>query len=441
MAIGMEIEIAVPIDQLSVADINQIRNDIAAAQAADALNPQNTPAGNRVRTLIQNSGHVPYGTVRAAAGGFRIDADHDDRVRSLNHGVAAVWPPLEGGSDSIIEIVMSPPADTETDFNTTMNNINAWVNTMMLQTQNLTRRWVDGIAPGISVGPLTFPAIGVTPGLGPRPRRPNHNLKGSCQVNIGIDLREYHSLLKWFANSRAARSHNETDPAAIATYRQSKDDIRAAVNIGRQLTATYAATLTAAERSNMGNLRGLRGWITHMALYVKRGTIAGGLGGSPKNLAPSLLKSPPAIAAQYGMSNAERNYFNLNHLNIINDLLNATGRGAQVGTPLATVPIFATVPGGNTLADLTDLTGATGNEVPLAGGPLLNPTAVGPTRTGNGDVQAIPSVPGAVNTRGGIVAEVRNIPGYYDGVAAWRQLGLQFLREAIRRNRRSGIHP
>ena len=54
-------------------------------------------------------------------------------------------------------------------------------------------------------------------------------------------------------------------------------------------------------------------------------------------------------------------------------------------------------------------------------------------------MQAIPQVPGAANSRGGLVVEFRNFPGLYDGVAAWRALGLDFLAQATARNARNGI--
>jgi len=437
MAVGLEIEIPVPIDRLLGPDITYIRNRVMNAAGHGPGDTEYNRQKWKIDQRIGNSGRVLYGTLRAAAGGFRIDADHDDRVKT------ASWPPREGGLDSIIEIVMDPPAETVAQFNATMTNIQVWITTMMAQTHNLTQRWANGLGGGVSVGPLTGP------GLPARPKHPNHNLKGSIQANVGIDLREYHSLVKWYTKSGLAKSKRESDPLAQAVYRQGKHDMREAVNLGRTITAGIAATLTPLQRQQMGNLRGLRGWITHMALYIKRGTIAGGLGGSAKNLAPALLKSPPSIAAQYGMTNDEQVYFTNNQVNIVDQILHAVGRGAQVGTALNAVPIFANQAAavGGSLSDLTNIGGGF---VPLAGGPLMNPTGVGPARTGSLAVAdpALPSVAagpgiigGGANTRGGIVAEFRTIPGYHEGVAAWRQLGLRFFNAATSRNRRSGIAP
>jgi hypothetical protein len=167
------------------------------------------------------------------------------------------------------------------------------------------------------------------------------------------------------------------------------------------------------------------------------------LRGTTKNLAPVLLKSPPAVAAMYGMTTAEQAYFNLNSVNIVNDLLNAVGRTPVAGgVPLAGTAIFnaAVIGVGGSLADLTNLGGG-GAAVPLTARPIIAPTGVGPARGGNAAVTALPAVGGAAPavSRGGVVAEFRNIPGYYEGVASWRALGLQFLKEANKRNRRSGI--
>lgn len=437
MAIGLEIEIAVPVDGLTAAHINQIRQDIPAANAANPLTPRITPAGIRVVALTQVNGNLPHGTVVPAANGFRIDIDHDDRVHT-----PLAWPPFEGGYKSLIEIVMDPPAETLAQFDIAMNNIQNWVNNMLVQTNNLTTRWVNGLAPNVSVGPLQFPAGPGQPGLGARPKRPNHNLKGSIQVNIGVDLREYHSMLKWYAKSRYARSKNDPDLVAQQQYRAGRHAIRDAVNIGRTLTAQYLATIPAVQRPHYGNMRGLRGWITHMVLYLQRGTLAANPGGTPKNLAPVLLKSPVSIAAQYGFTAQEQVYFNGNAVNIANDVLTAVGRPAHVGVAHNAVHIFASDP----IATLDELTDTTSNLVPLTAGPILAPTGVGPLRTGNRDVNRIAQVAahhigGGPNTRGGIVTEFRTIPGLYEGVAQWRSLGREFFRQADRRNRRNGIAP
>lgn len=446
-AIGLEIEIPVPIDQLTGTQMTQIRNEVRAEQTA-ATDPLKTQHKLNAKNIRDANGRVPYGIIRPSAGGFRVDADHDDRVKTLPWNTPPGWPLPEGGVDSIMEIVMDPPATDIDAFNDTMDNISTFIDTLMTNTNNLTRRWNNAFG-GVSAGPLHYTGLGF-----PAVRQPHHNLQGSVQVNIGIDLREYHSLLKWYANSNYAKA-NRVPVGERGLYRQIKTDITQAVNIGRTITQNINNTLTPLQRRQMGNLRGLRGWITHLALYLKRGTIGlGVLGGSAKNIAPVLLKSPNIIAAQYGMTTAEQTYFTNHRNNIMVQILRRTGRVGDATAvananlllnpnPLSNIDAFAASPGSTDADVLSNLTSGVG-QVPLAGTPLANPTGVGSTRQGNHAVQNIPNVPvgnigGGLDTRGGIVVEFRTLPGYYDGVDSWRSLGLEFLQAAITRNSRSGI--
>src|SRR5438876_294907 len=76
-AIGLEIETPVPIDKLTAAQVAQIQGYVAAAQAATAAG--NNPMANKIaaQNVMAQDGTVPYGIIRAAADGFRVDADHD----------------------------------------------------------------------------------------------------------------------------------------------------------------------------------------------------------------------------------------------------------------------------------------------------------------------------------------------------------------------------
>lgn len=109
-----------------------------------------------------------------------------------------------------------------------------------------------------------------------------------------------------------------------------------------------------------------------------------------------------------------------------------------MGQALNAVPIFASSVVSGTLDDLTNTAVAF---TALAGTPVNTATAVGPLRTGNVDVSALPSVGRTPNTRGGVVTEFRSIPGYHEGVAAWRTLGQSFFSAAHSRNQRSGLAP
>jgi hypothetical protein len=350
-----------------------------------------------------------------------------------------------------MEIVMEPPTVDQVAFTTTMNNIDAFIVQINAQTNNLTTHWVNAfpvigamVAP-VNVGPIDYTANGWYPAV----RLPNHNFQGSIQVNIGIDLREYHSLLKWYANSEYANPTRAATQTERAIYAQIKADIIQAVDVGRTITQNIYNGMTALQRQQTGNLRGLRGWITHLALYLKRGTLPlGSLGGTIKNLAPVLVKSPNSIITQYGMTAAELTYFTTpaNRTNIMDQIFQRVGRAANVGQPLAAVDVFLASPG-HINADTLSNVGAGAAQVPLTGKPIAQPTGVGPLRTGNAAVQGLPIVAagagigGGPNTRGGMVAEFRTLPGFYDGSASWRALGTRFLQEATARNNRDGIEP
>ncbi len=452
-AVGLEIEIPVPIDKLTAAEVVQVQGFVAAAQAATAAG--NNPMADKMaaRGAMEHNGRVPYGILQAAANGFRVDADHDDRVKTADPNNTG-WPPREGGYDSIIEIVTEPPTATAAAFNAAMNNVQAFVNQINVQTNNLTTRWLNafpavpfapnGVAPfvaNVNVGPMDFTAQGFPLVV----HMPHHNFQGSIQVNIDIDLREYHSLIKWYADSNYAVAA-QAPVAEQPMYRQIKDDIRDAVNTARAITQNIANGVapfppqTPAQRATAGNFRGMRGWLTHIALYLKRGMIGPGvLAGNIKNLVPILIKSPNAVLATYGMTAYELNVYTNNRHAILDQILQQLGRPALIaGQPLNAVDVFASQPG---VLDLDQLSDPARVAVPLAGTAIPNPPNLGLWRTGNAAVQAIAVVPGTVNTRGGLVAEFRSFPRFYDGVASWRALGLDFLQQANARNARNGIAP
>jgi hypothetical protein len=317
-----------------------------------------------------------------------------------------------------------------------MDDIQLFVDKINALTHELTDRWPNAfpaVNPGggvinVSVGPMAFTGFPLNVHM------PQHNFKGSIQVNIDIDLREYHSLINWYADSEYARASN-APPNEQQIYAQIKDDIRDAVNAGRTITQIISAGQTPLQRDQAGNFRGLRGWITHLALYLKRGMI-GALAGSKKNLVPILIKSPNNILTQYGMTTDELNYFNNNRYGIMDQILQQIGRAPLAGRALNTIDVFGADPG---RLNLDDLSNPARTVVPLAGTPILTAPNLGPWRTGNQHVRAIQST--LQQTRNGFVAEFRSLPGYYDGVASWRALGLEFLKQANTRNARNGITP
>lgn len=445
-AIGLEIEVAIPIDKLTPAEVTAIKTRVAQEHVAGVAAKQ----GHRLAAVGMRdmNGNVTYGTIQNPANGYRIDADHDDRVTTPNPTTTG-WPIRQGSRDSIIEIVMHPPAVSQVALTAAMNNIAAFITQVDAQTNQLTTRWVNAFpALGaamplpVSMGPFDYTDTGAYPAL----RLPQHNHEGSIQVNIGIDLREYHSLLKWYVESDYATATRAADPLSQAIYRDIKQHIREAVDIGRTLTDQVYTAATTAQRQQAGNFRGLRGWLTHLALYLRRGTLnLHAIGGSAKNLAPVLIKSPNSVLTTYGMTAAEQAYFTGNRATLMDDLFIATGRPGDAGQPLNTVDVFVAAPGDTDADTLSDMAAGVGG-VALTGKPVPHPTGVGAARTGNAAVTGLPAVAagnigGGANTRGGLVAEFRTLPGYYDGPQSWRAVAQAFFDAAQVRNARDGITP
>ena len=261
-----------------------------------------------------------------------------------------------------------------------------------------------------------------------------------------------------------------------AIYKKSQENILEAVNIARDLVKSFLETLTPQNKKDFGNLRGLRGWLTHLALYL-----LGGKGGLPqttvKNITPILLKSPQDVAIAYGMTPAEKQYYLDNRKAMLQWLIDKTSRTdvdindafhADVVAGKAKSEAYASgtanynkyVVAGDTadvafgklttreqdaltaywtnLGRLSDIT----SEVAYANKPVPGAQPVGPVRKGSSQVGAIPSVTTPRGERrGGVVVEFRNLPGFYDGPAKWKALGQDFFKAAEERNKRSGIKP
>ena len=163
--VGLEIEIAVPSDDLTALQITGLQNYVtgihpAAPTALQIAHAQGLADAGRVGTY---QGVIPPGMANA---GFHVDTDHDDRVRSPQ----GTWPPKEA-ADGILEIVMDPPVATTAELDTTMNNIQTFLNTINANTNNLRTHWVNA-GGGVNVGPLYFPGY-VGAGIPRRRRSPN----------------------------------------------------------------------------------------------------------------------------------------------------------------------------------------------------------------------------------------------------------------------------
>jgi len=451
-AIGIEIEVPVPVDDLTHTEVEDIKDEVENANKATV--PQ-TIYNHKV-AAFQKTRQVPYGTVKGTHNGFHVDVDHEARVKSvdpLNTG----WPLREGGQDSIMEIV-TEKADTLGEFNTTMDHVDQFVKDVDTNTDGLRTHWENPFGNGVNLGPLAYWDRGIA-----NEKRPNHNWQGSVQVNIGIDVREYASLAKWYAKSTYA-DPKRASSAEQAIYRKSQENILEAVNVARDQVKSIMKDLSGDKKKDMGNLRGIRGWLTHLALYLIGGR-SGVPGTTVKNLTPILLKSPQDIAIWYGMTPDEGSYYLTNRPSMMSQLIVKTGRtdldkdnpltadvvkgkatNAAYQSALAKGGVGLTKPEENawaaystSLGDLSDYTGA----VAYAGKPITGPQEVGPVRTGSTAVGNIASTTnlGGQQRRGGVVLEFRNLPGFYEGPAKWRALGQEFFKEADKRNQRGGVKP
>jgi hypothetical protein len=510
-AIGLEIEVAVPVNNLHSVQINEIRNLVGDPEkkvmqqnmpvVAPVTSPENSDnqttttttspstrqrrqaivnqpqpnllsgrskrskafsslespiddkklhgtAGGRAKAnLLASKGRVDYGTVREEKDGFKVDIDHDDRVKSRDPNSV----PREGGGDSIIEIAMEPPANNVEEINQAMANIGAFINQIEAQTQGLTQMWLNPFGNGINIGPLDYPGYKAV-------RQPNHNYKGSIQVNLGVDLRQYSTFLNWYAKTKYSPAQEGEVGSAIYNRR---DDIEKAVKIAQNLTAQLMKSASTKIQQKAGDFKGLEGWLTHLALYLLRGRYKSmGGGGSLKNITPVLMKSPNAIISQYGMNKAEFSFYDSKKPMIIKELLNATERytkedaQAKDGVDFDR-DVFKSDKSSISLDQLTNAAPieqlkqlksgkieqfvptqtATGSEkkniIPevLSGKPIGLPTAVGNARQNGGDITNLKEQDGG-EKRGGMVVEVRNIPGFFDGVSSWHQIALDFLAKA-----------
>lgn len=479
MAIGLEIEVPVPINKLvrnihiqkimdAIRDFDQLgalgrdlnAGEIAALQGKGYGTIIDKTQENKVAAwqgLIRNTvkgicskagpGRVDYGTIREKRGGFRVDADHDDRVLPP---APAPFPPLEGGYDSIMEIVMDPPAANMTEFTQTMANIKQFTQTIDTKTNSFKKLWLPyqddaekGGTPtnpwttGIKVGSLNYESLG---GHYTAARQARHGYAGSIQVNIGIDLRAYANLVDWYVKS----TYSDPTRAVLAEqplYTAIREDLQNAVKIGTKFTDDLRKSFTPAQIQATGNLLGLQGWFTHLALYLLRGKRSPDMGGTAKNLAPVLLKSPNNVATTYGWTAAELTYYQNNTLKIVQELIKRTGRPERVRQPtdLNNINTFPNTTG--VFRSLADLVNPVGTNVALTGKPLNNPTVVGSKRKGSTEVESIPHVPGTGDdyNRGGIVVEFRTLPGFYDGPDEWENLGKAFLTRANTLNQLPGF--
>ncbi|MDJ1184075.1 hypothetical protein [Roseofilum casamattae] len=400
----------------------------------------------------------------AAGPHFTAQVDHDPRV---NSGKAPPYSPWRDSNNSaLMEIVMNP-ANNKDEFDLAIAEVTRFVDSVNQKTNNLRAHAHNAFGTGYNIGPFNYPNI---PQFANLPQEETHNWKGSVQVNIGIDLREYSDLASWYAQSEHASTDPAINPAVadanlsdgeVEKYDAAQANIMSAVAIGEEIVGELKNEYSrlpgmgrAAKIAALGKMRGIQGFVTHIALYMM-GALTMDRGSSTKNVTPILMKSPNTIALKYGFTEAEKTYYEEEKYRkkLLRKLIWKTGRQqmpmgsgdltgsiAPRGNPL--VDTNKLLPGGNLSLDTFSSKNWSGS---IAGNPVTDPTAVGPTRQGNDPIAAhnagVRGIPSVGGERGGVVAEFRQLPGLYDGPDEWKRVGYDFLKEAEARNKQGGIRP
>ena len=417
-----------------------------------------TDSRSDITGFIRECGRAGYGSALDKQDeGFRIDVDHDDRVQ----GSSREFPPVEVGGDSIMEIV-TYPAETKDDLNKIMDNVDKYLKKIMSQTNNLTRRHpVSNYERIQGIGPFVYPEkkLWWQSWFNSSGKKDRHNLKGSIQANVGIDLRQYNQLIDWYGSNDISKAPTTEDDRSQKMYRDITEQMKQAAKLAREITSQFLSQIVIPEEKSLsknknnfderdvGNFAGFEGWVTHMVLYLRRGMVSG-IGGNPKNVVPVLLKTPNEIAAEYGMTGIEKLYWNDYHRSITEIILQAIGRKDETKKELREILIFPEKYKENNEhdSDVTWLTDLKKKRPLLTSTPIDKPTGVGPRRKGTKKESELPSVDsdyvgGGEDTRGGMVVEFRNIPGLHDGVESWRQIGLEFFSQADKLNQTSKSQP
>ena len=448
-AIGLEIEVPIPIDWLTATRVATLQGLVQDADNQPSNDMQRNKRFN-VKGFVEKFGKVEYGAFIPAANGYRVDADTDSRILDPTFPVGG-WPLREGGYTSIIEIVVDPPVLNTAGLHAAMGNIQQFLTQAQNQTNHFSTRWTDAYAitppvdpkfaadipSHISVGPMGY--IGYPAPAGAQLNR--YNLQGSVQVNLGIDLREFDELLSWYSTS------SFSDPANAAAeeqamFQQIRSDIVTAVAAARTIRNDILKDAPVKLRTDSGNMRGICGWFAYLALYLVRGAPGREVAGNLKNISPILLKTPNDIAIEYGLTIAERQYYMNYREKFVRELFSLVGRSSEANKKFSEIDVSANLKGAGKTVDF--LVNPLLNAPLIYGKVVLGPTGVGARRTGNNAVQLLPDVDaqyvgGGPNTRGGILVEFRALPGYYNGINAWEGVGNAFLAKANELNQKNGI--
>ena len=261
--LGLELEVAVPIDKMGV--LSEDDKKILKGTKTNAV---------RLQQLF-NTADAGYGKF-AKAGRVAFHADHSSRV------APAEWkPPYRVMGHSILEMVFDPPVETQEELDETMEEINTAVSTIQSGTSGLKKRVpFDG---GVHIGPIDGDS-----------KPAELSWKAAIHVNVGIDPRRLHKMLNWYSASK---------------YKPSREV--------KQIPMEYAETMAErivkafSETSGVSNKdaqywNGLRGLTTILVLYLLSGADKSELKSSVKNFATLLSKTRFGAIIKHSMTPKER---------------------------------------------------------------------------------------------------------------------------------------
>lgn len=263
--LGLELEVAVPIDKMGV--LSEDDKKILKGTKTNAV---------RLKALV-SSADAGYGKF-AEFDRVALHADHSSRVLPDD------WkPPYRVMGRSILEMVFNPAVETQEELNETMKDVDTLVSGIHSGTSGLTKRVpFDG---GVHIGPIDGDS-----------KPAELSWKAAIHVNVGVDPRRLHRVLNWYSASKYK-------PAGEIK----QIPMEYAENIAEQVVRAFSeASRVSAKDAQYWN--GLRGLTTILVMYLLSGADKSELTSSVKNFATLLSKTRFYDIVKYGMTPKEKEW-------------------------------------------------------------------------------------------------------------------------------------
>lgn len=381
--LGLELEFAVPIDRAGELDAED--HKVLRGEKSDPV---------RLKA-IQDSADVPYGEFRGIDK-LALAADHSSRVlpasRTFPHRVL---------SRSILELVFKPAVETPEELEETLKAVDSAITQIDGCTAGLTKRIPFGN--GLHIGPVD--------GLS-KPAELSWN--ASVHVNVGIDPRRLHGLLKWYgASGYAPASEHRNVP------------MKTALDITEDVVKVFRDA-SGADLAEVQHWNGLRGLTLTYVMYLLSGGDSSELRSTVKNFATILTKTRFVDLVAHGMTPKEREWLQGMWAEYRKVLVGMTRLGEDETQPL----IKRTKVGRP--GELKDGSWKIGDlfkpgpAVLISSEKEIRADPVGPERS------AADRVTGG-GRRKGMVLEFRSLPGSY-AAEGWKKAARDFMAKADEEN-------